>query len=385
MVNEESIVTTTPPELAAKGTRSGEVTVSSPGVLDLDRLLAPVEGASPCGENLRWDPLYDEIRKARREDDRDALGSDSPVQADWAAVLDKATGALAARSKDLMLAGFVVEALVQLYGYRGLRDGLRVVNGLLEAYWDELHPLPDEDDLEPRAAPLVWLTEADRGARLPNRLREVAMAVGNVNGAVPSWAYWKSRYITPRNETEDDTAYEQRRAEAEGRAKAFEQAVAATPLAYYAALKDDLTDCLAELRRLDNLLDRRMGRNAPGTAAIRQSLDECTALVNRILKDKGGVPETTADSGPAAADTTTAAGGMAAGTGPINSRDEALRRLAEVAAFFRKTEPHSPISYLVQRATAWGRMSLEELVTEIVKDQTTREQIGELLGFVRRE
>lgn len=359
--------------------------MSSPGVLDLDRLLAPVDGANPCGESLRWDPVYDEIRKARREEDRDALGGDAPVLADWDTVLGKASDALAHRSKDLMLAGFLIEASVQLHGYRGLRDGLRAINGLLDAYWEQLYPLPDGDDLEPRVAPLVWLTEADRGARLPNRLREVALAAGSANGAVPSWAHWKSRYVTPRNETEDDAAYERRRSEAEARAKAFEDAVAATPLPYYAALREDIAECLAELRRLDSLLDQRMGRSAPGTAAVRQSLDECAALVNRILKDKGGLADAPATDAALGAGASSAEAGPATPAGPIQSREDALRRLAEVAAFFRKTEPHSPVSYLVQRATLWGRMSLEELVTEIVKDQGTRDQIGELLGFVRRE
>jgi hypothetical protein len=38
------------------------------------------------------------------------------------------------------------------------------------------------------------------------------------------------------------------------------------------------------------------------------------------------------------------------------SRADALRRLAAVAAYFRRTEPHSPVSYLVQRAVRWGEM-----------------------------
>ena len=120
-------------------------------VVDLEQLLAPVSDGSPCGESLRWDPLYDEIKDARREGDKDALGADGAVQANWGLVSAKASAALAQRSKDLMLAGYLLEALVELQGFAGLRDGLRVISGLLEKFWDGLYPSIDGDDLEPRA------------------------------------------------------------------------------------------------------------------------------------------------------------------------------------------------------------------------------------------
>jgi type VI secretion system protein ImpA len=62
-----------------------------------------------------------------------------------------------------------------------------------------------------------------------------------------------------------------------------------------------------------------------------------------------------------------------------------VRRLAEVAVYFRQAEPHSPVSYLVERASSWARMSFEELLAELVKDSGTRDQIGELLGIKRTE
>jgi type VI secretion system protein ImpA len=360
--------------------------VSSPVVVDLDQLLSPISEATPCGENVRWDPVYDEIKEARREEDKDALGAEGPVQANWALVVKRASDALAQRSKDLMLAGYLTEGLTQLHGFPGLRDGLRVINGLLENLWDGLYPLADGDDLEPRAAPLAWLTEADRGARLPNRVRELAVAPGSENGVPYSWAFWKSRYIPPKGESEDDGTYSRRRADAEERAKQFEQAVAATPLAAYSTLRADIVACLDEVKRLDALLDQRFGRAAPGTSALRQSLEECGALVGRIFKEKGGRDEDdAAEAAPAAAVGAASGAAAAAPSGPIRSREDALARLAEVAAYFRQVEPHSPVSFLVERAMAWGRMNFQELLDELVKDSSTREQIGDLLGFRKQE
>jgi type VI secretion system protein ImpA len=262
-----------------------------------------------------------------------------------------------------------------------------LVNGLLEKFWDGMYPQIDGDDLEPRAAPVVWFTEADRGARLPNRIRDVAIVPSGTDGVACSWSFWKSRYVAPKGETEDEGAYIRRRTEAEERGKLFESAVAPVPVAHFATLREDLEASLAELSRLQSLLDHRFGRSAPGTTALRQSLEECSALVTRIFKDKGGHlgPETEAmpdGTEPAAAETGQVSTTIA---GPIRSREDAVRRLAEVAAFFRQTEPHSPVSYLVERAASWTRMPFEELLAELVKDSGTREQIGELLGFKRAE
>jgi type VI secretion system protein ImpA len=363
--------------------------VGSNPVIDLGQLLAPVSEENPCGESLRWDPLYDEIKEARREDDKDALGGDGRGQANWTLVCNKASAALAQRSKDLMLAGYLLEALVQLHGFAGLRDGLRVINGLLEGFWDGMFPAIDGEDLEPRAAPVVWFTEGDRGARLPNRVREIAIVPG-ANGAPGfSWLFWKSRYVPPKGDNEEEGAYTHRRAEADERAKAFENAAAAVPLAHIGSAREDIQECQAELAHLDRVLDERFGRSAPGTSALKQALEECLALATRIFKDRGGQVGDAQAADDTAVSTEQAPGASpqegAGMTGPVRSRDEAVRRLAEVAVYFRQAEPHSPVSYLVERASSWARMSFEELLAELVKDSGTRDQIGELLGIKRTE
>ena len=66
--------------------------------------------------------------------------------------------------------------------------------------------------------------------------------------------------------------------------------------------------------------------------------------------------------------------------GAIAGRADALRRLADIAAFFQKTEPHSPVSYLVRRAVKWGNMGLETWLQEVIKDQTVLVQLRETLG-----
>jgi type VI secretion system protein ImpA len=70
-----------------------------------------------------------------------------------------------------------------------------------------------------------------------------------------------------------------------------------------------------------------------------------------------------------------------ASKGPISSRRDALRRLNEVADFFQRTEPHSPISYIVQRAVKWGNMPLELWLQDVIKDETVLYNIRQTLGI----
>jgi type VI secretion system ImpA family protein len=72
---------------------------------------------------------------------------------------------------------------------------------------------------------------------------------------------------------------------------------------------------------------------------------------------------------------------VATATGAVRSRQDALKRLADVAEFFRKTEPHSPVSYLVQRAVKWGNMPLDNWLQEVIKDENVLGQLRETLGF----
>src|SRR5689334_21302129 len=98
-----------------------------------DELLDPISGESPGGIALRYDPVYDKIKEARREAE-DAWGGE-PKKADWNLVVKLSKEALAKRSKDLQIAAWLTEALVRRQGYAGLRDGLGLLDGMLDRYW----------------------------------------------------------------------------------------------------------------------------------------------------------------------------------------------------------------------------------------------------------
>ncbi|MCF2848419.1 hypothetical protein NH514_14315 [Pseudoalteromonas sp. ACER1] len=65
----------------------------------------------------------------------------------------------------------------------------------------------------------------------------------------------------------------------------------------------------------------------------------------------------------------------------INSRENAINKLQEIAQFFRKTEPHSPMSYTIEQVIRWSELSLPELLNELITDSDARTGYFKLSGI----
>jgi type VI secretion system protein ImpA len=69
----------------------------------------------------------------------------------------------------------------------------------------------------------------------------------------------------------------------------------------------------------------------------------------------------------------------------VRTREDAFRALLQVADYFKRTEPHSPVAYTLEQAVRWGRMPLPDLLTELIPEQTAREQIFKIVGIKQPE
>lgn len=58
------------------------------------------------------------------------------------------------------------------------------------------------------------------------------------------------------------------------------------------------------------------------------------------------------------------------------NRDLAFRLLREVADYFYVSEPHSPISFMLEKAIRWGYLSLPELLQEMLKEKNSDQVEG---------
>src|SRR5215471_9902297 len=125
--------------------------------VELELLLQPISAERPAGELLRYDGTYDRIQEARREDDQrlsQGIYQTSHKRADWETGEAICLEVLEKRTKDLQIAGWLLEAWLHLRGFRGVEAGLRLLVGMAERFWAEMHPELESESFEARVAPL---------------------------------------------------------------------------------------------------------------------------------------------------------------------------------------------------------------------------------------
>lgn len=353
--------------------------------LELEALLSPIAAASPSGESLRYEGTYDRIREARREDDprlSQGIYQTEPKRADWAEVESLCLKALSTRTKDLQVAAWLLEAWLHRYGFAGVRDGLRLMAGLCESFWDDLHPAPEPGgDLGARVAPVEWVNE-----KLALRLKQLPVTSPQSADVLPySYADWESACQLDNLSKKDPKAAQA--AEARGRVTVakFSTSLMLTDASFFAGLYEEISDAADMSVWLERLLDERCGRQAPSLHGLREVLFAVRQLAAEVLQSRPDAEEYAAPAEEAEMqyaedyEESEDGGGRLWSPAPIRSRAEAYRRLAEAADYLLRTEPHSPTPYLVKRAVEWGSMSLQEVLQQIVRNDGEMQEINRLL------
>jgi len=323
-------------------------------------LLNPIPGDNPSGKTLRYDPVYDKIREARREEDVLPQGdwSREVKKADFPLVIKLTTEALSTKSKDLQLAAWLTEAVMFRDHIAGLREGLDLLRGFMETFWDTLYPEIDDGDLEFRAGPLAWV-----GSKLDGGVRRLPLTKSKLD----YFKYQESRrvgYEADAVSEEKAAARAAAIAEKKCTAEEFDEAVKATGDAYYEKLAANLVAALESLQLLETLSDEKFGREAPSFANLRTALEEVQDLVKQYRKPAEEATEETAeapaeevvDEAAAPAVTGAPAAKKKSVTAEPADRDDALQRLAIVAHFLRNESPVNPVPYLLLRALRWGEL-----------------------------
>lgn len=356
---------------------------------DIEALLAPISEERPCGEDLRYDTAFDVVQAAMQHCLRCEAGlvedeSQTKVQADWRAVIQRGGELLVRRTKDLRIAVWVARALASQDGFAGLVAGLALLRRLLEDFWEGLYPLDAEsepDTLDLRAAPLEALVVKDSGLLLPNLLHELALVPSA--GEQRMSLNFRKRGMRPQQRSgEDESAFLERVQQAEEYAKEFAQAVSDAEPDVVAATYQDVKTALEEIDSLNRVMHERFGSRSPGVSALRQALEEVEAALRGIARDKGvlDVPAPEAETDGQADEQPAAAAARSGAAGPISSRDDAYRRLEEVARYLRMHDRHSPVPLLLQKILSWKDLPFDQLLREIVRDANARAQAYELLG-----
>ena len=265
-------------------------------------------------------------------------------------------------------------------GFAGLRDGISLAHQLCETFWADVHPQPEADqDMTTRFAQLAGL---DGGGSAEGTLIVPLMALQlTAARTVPSFSL--ADYRDALDLERKPPEIRNRRLEQGVLSVALcDQAIAETSMEFFRTRREDLEGALKAYSDFIGFLKERevsvvaSGGVAfvPPSSKIRDVLDECMRLCRAWGPKETAVGEPDG-AGQTASSSESRANAGSFGDGNIRTREEAFETLLRVAGYFRSAEPHSPVSYALEQVVRWGRMSLPELLAELVADQSAREAV----------
>jgi type VI secretion system protein ImpA len=354
----------------------------------LNQLTAPIPGDHPGGEDISFATQLDEIREARRQDDFSLAQGEWETElksAQWPRVRQLCEEQLIHKSKDLQVACWYTEALCNLAGFRGLAFGLQVLEVLLTDFWEFLYPDLLEDGLDERAGKIEWLNK-----QLPAAVRDIPLT-SKAFGAY-SWLKWDQSRTIDNLGLKDPAARERAIADGKLTGEAFDKAAAGTGLAFYESLHRDIREAATRLATLEGHVDERFAEDSPGLKDLRKAVADCDEVVTKIIGRLGGSTNATGAPPPAMAPTDGVSEQRsgpavhvvrAEASGPIRTRADAVNALRQVSHYFKQNEPHSPVALLAERAAKWAEMPLERWLASVIKDDSTLNQLRELLDIPR--
>ncbi|CDX15313.1 conserved hypothetical protein [Mesorhizobium sp. ORS 3324] len=373
-------------------------------MIDLALWLDPLNGENPSGEDLRNDPAFHELERLTEpqikvvHDGNKPTSQSTPV--DWPAVLEKAEE-LRARGRDLRLLVIVARALANEERLAGLAQGLTLIASTFDQYWETMHPA-----LRPNAPP------RDAALRRINALLDLQNAQEGLLANLRETIFFSPRQIGPISGRDLEQGALDERVMLQEAASGLNAAEKAALTSAHSQLLnrvrsgcaaqidqagDAMTALLADARatiaaldQVDAALNKRIDGNGPTIPELRRFLQRLLTTLERNSTAGAGangaakpIPQPAEPAAPApnghgaermgtearGADTMANVASYAESSAGlpdrITSRDDVVKCLDLVVAFYDRTEPSSPIPHLARRVRRMVHMDFVELMEDL--------------------
>jgi type VI secretion system protein ImpA len=328
---------------------------------DIETLSEPVSADAPCGVDLEYDPLLTSLDSFR------IFGRDFPPEKepDWRQVRDKSLAALE-QSHDLRLLAYLAAAVVRIEGLIPMLKVITVADRWLGEYWDQVFPRVDEDAILRKNA----LNSFADNLAIVDAVRRVPVVSHRQLGSFSVRDLDLSQgKLTP---TEKDSQVPE--------FARIEATLRGTPPAQLTDLSVQLQLAIGSLNNIVATMDTRAGsQSGPDFTELLKPLTRIDKLLTdhvpgAAANETNEPTETSgADEGPAMA---------ASSVTNIRTRQDAIRALDAVSAFFRSNEPSSPVPLFIERAKRLVAKTFIEVLEDMVPDGVTQ---AKLIGGIRND
>ncbi len=364
--------------------------------IDVDALLEEITPDAPCGEDISYDADFLELERLAEGTAETQVGEhiQEAEEPDWKQVRTISL-ALLERSRDIRVILYLMAALLRREGLSGYCQGMALLRGTVERWWDHFYPqLDPEDDNDPLermnilsalSPPASMMSDQDpmkfiprltdaplcepSDARLPHAsLRDILVASGELTVPENSDGHPPTAQLI-------DAAFDQ------------------TDIELLRSTERLIDECLDHLNALDSQLVERVGADtAPNFNRLDHLLKQMQSKVSGYMARRGyaapgASPEDgTPDAGEAAAPPTTDQAGTptaavgagvlgAALSGQITSDQDVLKALEMITSYYERNEPSSPVPLLLRRAKRLVGKSFVDIIRDLSPDAISQVQM----------
>lgn len=323
---------------------------------NLESLLAPIGDESPAGDDLEYDAEFLALERAAAPKAERAIGDSvkAAEEPDWDKVAELARAVLG-RSKDLRAAVHLTTAWTRTSGMPGWNAGLSLIRGLLEHFWDSVHPQLDaEDDNDPTM-----------------RVNSV-VPLGDLQGVLgyfrttpfvqsPRLGRFDLRDLRIANGTLKVTA-----TEGEPQASLTEIEACCMDCAEdeLVAVTAAISQSLENAKAIDGIFNDRVGTAGPDFKNLLSEIYELKKFLEPQLARRLPV-EGSAEDGEAGEEGSGGSGGVRASNGAIAGPQDVMRRIDELCDYYTRNEPSSPVPLLLRRAQRLVGMDFMDLLKDL--------------------
>jgi type VI secretion system protein ImpA len=333
---------------------------------DIQNLLSEISAEAPCGEDISYDQAYLALEHLLqpRQTGGGVLGQEETAEEpNWREIYEKSCE-LMGRSKDLRVGTYLAIALLKLNGISGLRDGLSLLSGMLERFWDHLYPQLDPDDnndpLE-RINIMQSLSPASVSEQDPIKLRQRLCEIPLCNSASMGRFSYRDIQVA-RGEISSSSDQDAKVPDMSVIEAAFQDTATIELQETFEAL-DDANGHVTEI--LGIFSERASQVQTPNFSGLQALLANIQKIVQGYLAKRGlgGPLDETLDQVPNEQE-----GGGVPLSGDIRSRNDALAAMEKVCQYFERHEPSSPIPLLLRRAQKLVDKNFLDVIRDVCPD-----------------
>lgn len=327
---------------------------------EFSRFLESVSAETPCGENLEYDPLLQEIERESEGIPEQKMGDSTlpAEEADWKSIRTKSLQLLE-RTRDIQVSVYLTRALTHIDGLDGANKGLMLILGLLDKYWDCVYPVQDPDDDYPVLRMNALSALGDFNAFI-RPIKSAPLTESRVMGKFTLDDIERAAGASSAGGDEDSEVPKQSQIDA---------AFMDTELPKLEKKRDDAALLLSQFQALLALTTEKVGAvNSPDFDMAIALLKELKQVLDTQVKRCGGETGSIGDEAEGTELVGETVAAIQTAPGGINSRQDVDQAIDAICDYFDRYDPSSPVPFILKRAKRLLFKDFKEILHDLAPD-----------------